>query len=347
LIESQQVEEGARLRAQEWVFEALSVQTQAEAIAAEVEELDGIVSDLTAKLAERQPVRSTLQEQLLDLARRRAQADAEVERYEVELQRIREDMTADGVLHPVPAPNASDAETERKLVDRLRQQWRAIASVDREELEAYEAVRERWEDLSMQREDLRQTEEQWREASVLLERMLQEQFGETLSAVNMAFQQQFQRLFGGGQAQLLVGDSDEGTGIDLMVQPPGKRTQSLTALSGGERSLTAAALLLALLSVHPTPFVVLDEVDAALDQANIARFLEALKDMAQHTQVLLITHQPASMEAAERLYGIVQQEQGVVQALSLRLDDAYELAAQPATNGPLEQPESRHLVLSH
>jgi chromosome segregation protein len=160
--------------------------------------------------------------------------------------------------------------------------------------------------------------------------MLQEQFQETLTAVNVAFGRQFQRLFGGGRAQLSLGEGEEGAGIELILQPPGKRTQSVTALSGGERALAAAALLLALLSVHHTPFVVLDEVDAALDQANIARFLEALQEMAQHTQVLLITHQPASMEVAERLYGIVQQEHGVVQAFSLQLDSAHQPAPRNA-----------------
>ncbi|MCC6945217.1 MAG: chromosome segregation protein SMC, partial [Thermomicrobiales bacterium] len=133
----------------------------------------------------------------------------------------------------------------------------------------------------------------------------------------------FTVLFGGGTAQLVMVPGEHGRlgGVDIVAQPPGKRLQSLALLSGGERALTAAALLFAILKVNPTPFVLLDEVDAALDEANVVRFREHLQQLARETQAVIITHNRGTIEVADSLYGVSMREDGVSTVLSLRMKD--------------------------
>jgi chromosome segregation protein len=157
---------------------------------------------------------------------------------------------------------------------------------------------------------------------------MRQRFDETFAKVSAAFTEMFTILFGilfgGGTARLVMVASENGNsgGIDIVAQPPGKRLQSLALLSGGERSLTAAALLFAILKVNPTPFCLLDEVDAALDEANIVRFREQLQGLARETQVIVITHNRGTIEIADTLYGVSMGDDGVSQVLSLRLADA-------------------------
>jgi chromosome segregation protein len=134
----------------------------------------------------------------------------------------------------------------------------------------------------------------------------------------------FTVLFGGGTARLVLtaGEDGEAAGVDIVAQPPGKRLQSLALLSGGERALTAVALLFAILKVNPTPFCLLDEVDAALDEANVVRFREQLQVLAAETQAIVITHNRGTVEVAGTLYGVSMRDDGVSQVLSLRLADA-------------------------
>ena len=153
---------------------------------------------------------------------------------------------------------------------------------------------------------------------------MQRRFEETFAKVSAAFTETFTTLFGGGTARLVLTSDDESGapgGIDIVAQPPGKRLQGLALLSGGERSLTAVALLFAILKVNPTPFVLLDEVDAALDEANVVRFRDELRKLAIQTQAIVITHNRGTVEIADTLYGITMGGDGVSQMLSLRLGD--------------------------
>ena len=149
-------------------------------------------------------------------------------------------------------------------------------------------------------------------------------FDETFARVAAAFAENFAVLFGGGAARLVMTGGDEpgrgDPGIDIVAQPPGKRLQSLALLSGGERALTAAALLFAILHVNPAPFCLLDEVDAALDEANIVRVRERLRALADQTQVVVVTHNRGTIEIADTLYGVSMGADGVSQVLSLRLE---------------------------
>jgi chromosome segregation protein len=155
---------------------------------------------------------------------------------------------------------------------------------------------------------------------------MEQEFSATFEAVAAEFKSYFRRLFDGGEAQLVLTDPENltDTGIDITARPPGKRLQSLSMLSGGERALTAVALIFALLKVSPTPFCVLDEVDAMLDEANVGRFRQELEKLAQETQFIVITHNRRTIEAADTIYGISMGEDSVSRAISLKLDEVEE-----------------------
>jgi chromosome segregation protein len=158
--------------------------------------------------------------------------------------------------------------------------------------------------------------------------MIAEQFRSTFAALETAFGIRFRQLFGGGFARLSLTEPEDlaATGIEIVARPPGKKAQPLSMLSGGERALTAVALLFAMLEVHPVPFCVLDEVDAALDEANIGRFAEAVRGLAAQTQIIVITHNRGTIEIADALYGVTVGDDAVSRVVSLRLEEAREMA---------------------
>jgi chromosome segregation protein len=175
--------------------------------------------------------------------------------------------------------------------------------------------------LQTQLRDLTSAAESLKRVIAELDRTMREQFTTTFAQVNEAFQHFFNFLFGGGTARLELSNPEDAqtSGVEILAQPPGKRLQPLAALSGGERALTSAALLFALLKVRPVPFCVLDEVDAALDESNVARFRSALQDLSKHTQFVVITHNRGTIEAADVLYGVSMGGDGTSQLLSLKV----------------------------
>lgn len=152
-------------------------------------------------------------------------------------------------------------------------------------------------------------------------------FEETFTAVRKQFGSVFSQLFGGGRAELKLTDPEHmlTTGIEIIAQPPGKKLQNLGLLSGGERALTAIALLFSILKVRPVPFCIMDEVEAALDEANVYRFSRYLKQFSEETQFIVITHRKGTMEEADVLYGVTMQESGVSKLVSVRLEETKEL----------------------
>jgi chromosome segregation protein len=181
----------------------------------------------------------------------------------------------------------------------------------------------RLESLEAQREDLERAIRDTRELMSRLDTLMSEQFRETFQALEGAFERRFHQLFGGGEAELSLTDPSDltTTGVEITARPPGKRRQPLAMLSGGERALTAVALLMAMLEVRPVPFCVLDEVDAALDEANIGRFSAALRTLAEEIQFVVITHNRGTIEAADALYGVTVGDDAVSRVVSLRLAD--------------------------
>jgi len=205
-----------------------------------------------------------------------------------------------------------------------------MGAINPEAQKEYEEVRQRHEFLTAQVEDLHQAEADIREVIAELDALMEREFRRTFEAVAHEFREIFTRLFGGGSARLVLTQPDDLTtsGIDIEARLPGRRTQGLALLSGGERSLTAAALVFALLRVSPTPFCVLDEVDAMLDEANVARFRELLEELSQQTQFVVITHNRNTVQAADVIYGITMGRDSASQVISLKLDEVGEEMAQ-------------------
>ncbi len=186
----------------------------------------------------------------------------------------------------------------------------------------YEELRERHDFLTAQDTDIRTSLESLQQTIERINRISRTRFAETFAAVNASFQDMFARIFPGGKGQLCL--TDEGdmleTGVEIDIQIPGKRTRNISLLSGGEKSLAAIALIFAILQYRPTPFLVLDEVDAALDDANIALFNKLIKDISQKSQIVMVTHNKRTMEVAENLYGITMQNQGISTLVSVNLN---------------------------
>jgi chromosome segregation protein len=211
----------------------------------------------------------------------------------------------------------------------LRRRYHELGAANPFAMEEYEALKRRLETLEGQQGDLRQAILRTRELIDELNSMIAEQFRTTFRALEVAFDQRFQQLFGGGFARLSLTDPRDlsSTGVEIVARPPGKKAQALAMLSGGERALTAVALLFAMLEVRPVPFCVLDEVDAALDEANVGRFADALRSLADRTQFIVITHNRGTIEAADALYGVTVGDDSVSRVISLRLDEARAIAS--------------------
>jgi chromosome segregation protein len=215
------------------------------------------------------------------------------------------------------APGLEDSLTQKKA------QLRRMGSINFESKQEYEQTLERFNYMSAQIEDLREAEEDLRQVIAELDELTKKEFTKTFDEVASRFKEIFVRLFGGGSARLVLTDPDNltETGIDIEARLPGKREQGLALLSGGERSLTAIALVFALLKVSPTPVCVMDEVDAMLDEANVGRFRDLLVELSQDTQFVIITHNRNTVQAADVIYGITMGRDSASQMISLKLDE--------------------------
>jgi chromosome segregation protein len=301
--------------------------------------------ELEKSQAEREQRWSELSSQLLTLEAAHGRAALEVQRAEDELENIKqraaddlapsfgaeggvEEARADVIADPsrwqeLLDMDEAEAQKNFERIEALRGKLRRIGIVNPLAVQEYKEAKQRHEFLSTQLTDLQQTAGSLRELIKQLDEMTQKRFGETFEQVAEHFKKYFGMLFNGGTAKLTLTQPDNlaDTGIEIMAQPPGKRQQALALLSGGERALTAIALLFALLEVNPTPFCVLDEVDAALDEANVKRFCETLKLLAQNTQFIVVTHNRGTIEAARTIYGVSMGADSVSKIISLRVDE--------------------------
>ena len=210
-----------------------------------------------------------------------------------------------------------------KRTGEIRREIRAMGPVNVTAVEDYRACRERYEELSKQRDDLLKAQNDLQGIIETLQRQMERQFMENFRLMQQYFAETFAKLFGGGHAELrLLDESDVlGCGIEIVAQPPGKKLQLLSLLSGGERALTAIAILFAMLRLKPTPFCFLDEIEAALDDGNISTFADYLRDFSRDTQFVVITHRKGTMERCDGLYGVAMEEKGVSTMLSVELKD--------------------------
>lgn len=216
-----------------------------------------------------------------------------------------------------------DSDEARSTVSTLKREIKSLGDVNVGAIEEYDRVKERYEFLNKQKEDLTNAENVLLEIITEMDDIMKDKFSSTFNKIKEAFNETFRKLFNGGKAELKLTDPSNilETGIDIIALPPGKKLQHISLLSGGEKTLTAIALLFSILKVRPVPFCILDEVEAALDEVNVDNFGKYLKEFKGDTQFIIITHKKKTMEYADVLYGITMQESGVSKLVSVKLEE--------------------------
>ncbi len=265
--------------------------------------------------------------QLKSVEEQLRQTEIGVNRLDVELENVLKKLSDDYELsyelakqrYPIP----EDIEGTQAEVHRLKRGISALGEVNLGAIEEYQRVHERYTFLDEQKSDLVEAKTTLYQVIREMDDEMSKRFKATFDAIRREFGTVFSKLFGGGRADLVLLDPERmlETGIDIVAQPPGKKLQNLQLLSGGERALTAMALLFAILHVKPVPFCVLDEVEAALDESNVVRFAQYLREFSEQTQFIVVTHRKGTMEEADVLYGVTMEEGGVSKLVSVKLDN--------------------------
>lgn len=297
-------------------------------------ELDALVKrrqETENKIKEQQQSVKGVQESMFKLSGIHAKAQSKYENVETELESIINHLWEEYELTYSEIAQTRDLSgfdytSSTKRISELRKEIKGLGNINIDSIEEYKNVKERVDFLREQTADLEKSK---KELVKIIDEMLEimkSRFSEQFKIINENFSHVFSELFGGGHAKLSLIDPDNvlESGIEIEAQPPGKKLQSLTLLSGGERAFTAIALLFAILNVRPTPFCILDEIEAALDDVNVYRYAEYLKQYSSKTQFIVVTHRRGTMEAANILYGVTMQEKGVSKLLTLNIDEVQE-----------------------
>jgi chromosome segregation protein len=286
----------------------------------DVDRLDLETKNLRRELDEQREALSEVEMGLRELDMQAGHLQADVrERHNLELVEILVD------FHH----RALATEVERERVRELKRVISRMGDVNLTAIEEYEDVAARFETLSAQKIDLEQATNELQEAIDRIDATTRDRFKDTFEQVNEMFKRVFPRLFSGGQAELVMTQPDDllETGVDILAQPPGKKVASLELLSGGEKALTAVSLVFAIFLIKPSPFCLLDEVDAPLDEANVGRFCDLVRELSERNQFIIITHNKRTMETADRLYGVTMEQKGVSKLVSVNLRRATASAA--------------------
>ncbi|MEX1365655.1 MAG: chromosome segregation protein SMC, partial [Nannocystaceae bacterium] len=285
----------------------------------QVDELEASIKTLRGDLDEHrerlQQVELGLRE--IALERQHVISDAR-ERFDVEVTEVLVDHHHRPLAGPEVVARSKDL---RRILSRM-------GEVNLTAIEEFEEVSTRYDYLVRQRADLESAITQLQEAIDRINRTTRQLFRDTFDAVNERFQQLFPRLFNGGRAQLQLTDPSDllSTGVEIAAQPPGKQLRSLDLLSGGEKALTAVSLIFAIFLIKPSPFCILDEVDAPLDDANVGRMCKLVRELSGNTQFIVITHNKVTMESSDRLYGVTMEQRGISKLVSVNMRRAVELA---------------------
>ena len=299
-----------------------------DAARAEFDEADGRRTGVQKQLQALGEQIDALRANLDDFSDKHHRSELQLARVEGEFKQIQDRIWEDYELtytgaEPFRQPDFKLTESEKRITA-IRQRIRAMGTVNVAALDEYRRTVERVEELTSQRDDLLKAQADLEGIVAELENKMEKQFKEQFALMNENFQRTFVKLFGGGKAELRLSDPKDALncGIDIVAQPPGKKLQMLSLLSGGERALTAIAILFAILDLKPTPFCILDEIEAALDDANIDTYADYLKAYSENTQFIVITHRKGTMERCDALYGVVMEEKGVSKTVSVKLNEA-------------------------
>jgi len=332
------------------IAEQETLKTQESEIAGSIEKLRNQIDPAEAQLKQQEAEFNRLQDvqlavrQAVSVADRHAtQAQLELTRQKEALdslrRRVEEDfglvafeytgdvsgqtpLPLDGMVEQLPVVPEIPKDLEENI-SRQRSILRRLGPVNMDAQHEFEEVQQRFTFLTGQVEDLKKADVDLRQVIAELDELMKTEFRKTFDAVAIEFRQMFTRLFGGGTAKLILTDAENPTetGVDIEAKLPGRREQGLSLLSGGERSLTAVALIFSLLKVSPTPFCIMDEVDAMLDEANVGRFCELLQELSQSTQFIIITHNRNTVQVADVIYGVTMGKDSASQVISLKMDE--------------------------
>ncbi len=305
--------------------------SEAEKCRSEADRLADVRRKTEENVRVRQSAVKEIQERKFALSQRAAKTESRIEKLNADRESIINRLWEDYELTYSDAAELKcgedfDFNEATRRIRELKDEIKALGNINIDAIEEYKNVKERFDFLTVQTADLEKSKA---ELDGVIEEMLeimQSRFAEQFKIINTNFSRVFGELFGGGRANLSLTEPDNvlESGIEIEAQPPGKKLQSLTLLSGGERAFTAIALLFAILDVRPTPFCILDEIEAALDDANVYRYADYLRRYSQKTQFIVVTHRRGTMEAANILYGVTMQEKGVSKLLALNIDDVKE-----------------------
>ena len=272
-----------------------------------------------------------MNKQLQQSAEEMKQKEVKANRFDVELENMLTHLQTEYTITYERAeqlyPKTTNSKQTNAIVQDLKTQIERLGTVNHGAIEEYDRLNERYSFLTEQRNDLTEAKKTLYQVIDEMDEEMVSRFETTFKQVKKEFETVFKQLFGGGHAELKLTDPSNllETGVDIIAEPPGKKLQHLGLLSGGERALTAIALLFAILRVRPVPFCILDEVEAALDEANVMRFAKYIKMHSEETQFIVITHRKGTMEEADVLYGVTMQESGVSRLVSVRLEETEEL----------------------
>ena len=263
---------------------------------------------------------------LEDLKEQLVKIDVKKSKFEQDLRQVVDDLWNEYELTPNTVgeyEKPSNVQNTQKEVNKIRNAIRDLGSINIDSIEEYKKAKERYDFMSEQRLDLEDTQAKLRNIINEMTKTMKTQFAEKFAIINKNFNEVFQELFGGGKAELVLEDEENilECGIDIRVQPTGKKLQNMMLLSGGEKAFTAIALLFAILKINPAPFCILDEIEAALDDVNVYRYADYLKKFSDETQFLVITHRKGTMEAADTVYGITMEENGISKLLSMKMTE--------------------------
>lgn len=287
--------------------------------------------NLMQQLSQREAKYRTLQTKKQALTDQRQQLEVKANRLDVDLEnrlvQLQEDYQISFEKAKQDYQKSDDLKSLRRKVKLIKRTIEELGTVNLGAIDEYERISERYQFLTTQKADLEDAKETLYAVIYEMDQEMEERFEASFSKIKAEFTEVFSQLFGGGHAELSLTNPDQllTTGVEIKAQPPGKKAQQLALLSGGERALTAIALLFAILRVRPVPFCVLDEVEAALDEANVERFSRYLKRFSKDTQFIVITHRKGTMEGADVLYGVTMQESGVSRFVSVKLEETDQL----------------------
>lgn len=304
-------------------------QEQAAALRKEIDDIETYKEALRVKLTENAEEKERLTGEINELTDKKHDEELALSKIDSDLEymgkSIYEDYQETYETALAVKEEGYDAARGEQEINRLRRRKSALGAINPNAIEDYKAVKERYEEMLSQKEDLEKAESDLRSAIDKIKAEMLTQFDEGFVKINQNFQKIFKELFGGGRAMLQMDytevDDKLEAGVEIVAEPPGKKLQKLSLLSGGEKALTAIAILFAILKMRPMPFCVLDEVEAALDEANVDRFARYLQKFSNDTQFIVITHKKPTMERADSLFGVTMQEKGVSKMVSVKLSD--------------------------